>query len=331
MNLPNKNNQQVGPYDESTVREWLQNGQCSPNDPAIREGMTEWQPLKTLLSGVDNQPSGSLSPNSPVDKRAEMEAQLLQRYWEETKALCDQLMEVSSQQEKPIRNEINRKLEIYAKQLGLFQSQFPDDIRSQIYAASYYELQAMMLLGSSSGFRRAPGRSKSLTIALATNALAKSQEKRNAQQALTLLDKSIATFDAPNSRFMKAVIFQGLGQKNEALNELNYVLTNFQDDPLYLEARSLKDEIENPPKKGMCFVATAAYGSPLAPEVVFLSAFRDEVLLKSVLGKAFVKFYYFASPPLASLIAKFGFLRTATRHLFLAPILHLLKFAKFNS
>ena len=93
----------------------------------------------------------------------------------------------------------------------------------------------------------------------------------------------------------------------------------------------MKDEIENPPKKGMCFVATAAYGSPLAPEVILLSNFRDEVLLNSVFGRAFVKFYYFVSPPMASTIAKTEFLRTATRRIFLAPILRLLKAARFDS
>lgn len=266
-----------------------------------------------------------------MSANVEMEVQLLGRYWEETKALCDQLMEADSKQEKPIKNEINRKLEIYGKQISSFQTQFPDDERGKINEACYYQLQALQLMGSSSGFRRAPGRGKSMTVALATNALAKPQEKKNAQQALTLLDKSIATFDMPNVRMMKAEIYTLLQQKESALKELNYILANFQDDPVYLEARSLKDEIENPPKKGMCFVATAAYGSPLAPEVILLSNFRDEVLLNSVFGRAFVKFYYFVSPPLASTIAKTEILRTATRRIFLAPILRLLKAAKFGS
>lgn len=322
-----KNNEQVGPYEESTVRDWLQNGQLSPNDSAIREGMTEWQPLGKLLFG-DNQPSGNL--NFIDDKRAEMEEQLLGRYWEEIKSLCEQLIEVSPQQEKPIRNEINRKLEIYAKQLSNFKYQFPGDIRGNIYESSYYSLQASALLGSSSGFRRVP-RGKSLTIAIAAGALAKSQEKRNAQQALTLLDKSVATFDNPNSRYMKAIILNSLGQKEVALNELNYVLAKFQDDPIYLEARTLKDEIENPPKKGMCFVATAAYGSPHAPEVILLSRFRDEVLLNSKFGILFVSFYYWISPPLASLISKVAFLRVTTRIFLITPILRLLKATKFNS
>lgn len=83
--------------------------------------------------------------------------------------------------------------------------------------------------------------------------------------------------------------------------------------------------------KGMCFVATAAYGSSLAPEVIILSRFRDDFLLQSKLGSLLVALYYHVSPPLASQIARAVFLRAATRTLFLAPILRLLKFAKFNS
>ena len=77
--------------------------------------------------------------------------------------------------------------------------------------------------------------------------------------------------------------------------------------------------------KSGCFVATAAYGSPLAAEVVLLSRYRDEVLLQNKLGALFVSFYYQVSPPLASLIAREEILRAATRSLFLAPLLRLLK------
>jgi hypothetical protein len=65
--------------------------------------------------------------------------------------------------------------------------------------------------------------------------------------------------------------------------------------------------------KGMCFVATAAYGSPLAPDVRALSQFRDQVLLRSKLGTSFVALYYLCSPPLASLIACDERLRAAAR------------------
>jgi len=53
---------------------------------------------------------------------------------------------------------------------------------------------------------------------------------------------------------------------------------------------------------GNCFIATAAYGSYLEPEVRVLRAFRDEYLLTNQAGKAFVAWYYRTSPPFANAI-----------------------------
>jgi hypothetical protein len=60
---------------------------------------------------------------------------------------------------------------------------------------------------------------------------------------------------------------------------------------------------------GGCFIATAAYGSYLDPHVIVLRHFRDNVLLQSELGTAFVQFYYKHSPPIADLIAQHDSLR----------------------
>jgi hypothetical protein len=73
--------------------------------------------------------------------------------------------------------------------------------------------------------------------------------------------------------------------------------------------------------KGGCFIATAVYDSPFAPELVTLRAFRDEVLLRTRTGSSFVAVYYVLSPPLASLISRSGFLKRITRQLILAPLL----------
>lgn len=47
---------------------------------------------------------------------------------------------------------------------------------------------------------------------------------------------------------------------------------------------------------GGCYVATAVYGSYDCPEVWTLRRFRDQVLGKTVLGRAFTRAYYAISP-----------------------------------
>jgi hypothetical protein len=62
-----------------------------------------------------------------------------------------------------------------------------------------------------------------------------------------------------------------------------------------------------------CFIATAAYGSVMAPHVNVLREFRDRFLLTNSMGKAFVAFYYKTSPTLADVIEKHDTLKTTVR------------------
>jgi hypothetical protein len=68
-----------------------------------------------------------------------------------------------------------------------------------------------------------------------------------------------------------------------------------------------------------CFIATAAWGTPLARELDALRAVRDRVLLTNPIGQLAVASYYALSPPLAAAIATDERLRAGTRAL-LAPV-----------
>jgi len=64
---------------------------------------------------------------------------------------------------------------------------------------------------------------------------------------------------------------------------------------------------------GWCFIATAAYGTPMAKEIEILRGFRDEYLLTNPVGKALVEFYYRVSPPIAEFITEHPGLKLIVR------------------
>jgi len=63
----------------------------------------------------------------------------------------------------------------------------------------------------------------------------------------------------------------------------------------------------------VCFIATAAYGTPMAEEVQVLRDLRDSHLLTNPPGRAFVGFYYRISPPIARFITEHDVLKPVVR------------------
>jgi hypothetical protein len=82
--------------------------------------------------------------------------------------------------------------------------------------------------------------------------------------------------------------------------------------------------IQNTPttetKNSNCFIATAAFGSPLAPQVQLLREVRDTYLLPYGPGRVLVDWYYAVSPGVAGVISRSEALRAVVRFA-LMPIL----------
>ena len=66
-------------------------------------------------------------------------------------------------------------------------------------------------------------------------------------------------------------------------------------------------------KKGGCFIATAAYGTPVHPHMEIFRNFRDRYLMNNKLSRAFVELYYKYSPFFAKIIAKNKLLKMAVQ------------------
>jgi hypothetical protein len=99
-----------------------------------------------------------------------------------------------------------------------------------------------------------------------------------------------------------------LGYLEEAKQDLERAADDFPDNEEIKQALKEVRKVgllagAEKPKRRLCFVATAAFGSPSAAEVNTLRRYRDEVLQRSAAGRCFTRAYDLLSPPLAALIA----------------------------
>jgi hypothetical protein len=91
-----------------------------------------------------------------------------------------------------------------------------------------------------------------------------------------------------------------------------------------LQARRIVDEHGAVLGETRCFVATAVVDSPNVPELQILRRFRDQVLLRSVCGRAFVAWYWRVGPRLAVWVQCRPRVRWIIRCYLLDPLCHLL-------
>jgi hypothetical protein len=94
---------------------------------------------------------------------------------------------------------------------------------------------------------------------------------------------------------------------------LKMVGLNWDGSVVALGCNCSPPSLPNPSSRDYCFIATAAYGTPMAGEVQILREFRDKYLLTNPPGRAFVDFYYRVSPPIAEFITEHPVLKPIVR------------------
>lgn len=82
----------------------------------------------------------------------------------------------------------------------------------------------------------------------------------------------------------------------------------------------LTDEIDDNDSNSDCFIATAAFGTEMEPEVETLRQFRDNHLLTNKAGRLFVNTYYKVSPPIADAIRESDKAKSVVRSV-LSPLI----------
>lgn len=97
-----------------------------------------------------------------------------------------------------------------------------------------------------------------------------------------------------------------------------------RSDDRFRNIRSDAGKKRGPRDNDNCFIATAAFRSPMAQELNILRKWRDQELLSTYIGRAFVRIYYSISPPIANIIEKSDSIRSMVRFL-LNPLIAIIK------
>jgi hypothetical protein len=238
-----QNGQQYGPYSLDQLKVLLLSGQISPTVMAQREGESGWIPLHCIPQLRDDR-SLELVIRTATSGDFEVESRIIQQTLLEIDELLATSDDVASRAN--IENRLQWKIRILAKQVYAFKAQFPDTVEARSYEASIYSAQARARATTVGSMRKNEMRSSNLAWGVVSGLIADKQDKNNALQALPLFEQALNIFDNPGDRFAKALVHHVLKQPQEALRELNQIITSFPNDPLYLSARQFKDEIETP-------------------------------------------------------------------------------------
>lgn len=175
--------------------------------------------------------------------------------------------------------------------------------------AESYHLQAQFIFNELSANLQVYGSNSSISGA----------QPANVDLALEYINRSLE-LEPENPFYLNLkglLIWQGKGDKATAKPLIERAA---ELDPRNITIQHNLKSIQDP---NGCFVATAAYGTPLAYEVNELRYWRDTTLSNGIFGRVFVKTYYKLSPPVARLVEKSNVFRKLVRYS-LKPLIKLI-------
>jgi hypothetical protein len=139
------------------------------------------------------------------------------------------------------------------------------------------------------------------------------------QGTITGLQDSVTYYSAVTA-------YDAQGAESPPSNQVNFVIENgvvnvgAASDAVSSAAAAASADGGGGGGGGGCFIATAAFGSYMEPHVKVLRSFRDACLQTTAPGRAFVRWYYATSPPIADVIRGSETLRAGVR-LALIPLI----------
>lgn len=149
----------------------------------------------------------------------------------------------------------------------------------------------------------------------------------------TLSNSYITSLSNGTSYYFRASVVDTAGN-------IGYMTPSGDDDPpgvaapFHMHAAKPDQIVGLLSKNGQCFIATAAYGTPMAKQVQILREFRDKILMQTTNGKKFVYWYYKNGNALANKIRDRDDIRAVVRT-FLYPLIGYswlaLKIGAFNA
>ncbi|WP_143223863.1 tetratricopeptide repeat protein [Acinetobacter sp. ANC 3903] len=202
----------------------------------------------------------------------------------------------------------------YSDEVVAISDSTPDikEINNKSEAESYH-LQAQFIFNELSANLKVFGSNSALSGA----------NPANVNLAIEYIDRSLE-IEPSNPIYLNLkglLVWNGLGDKEKArpLIEKAAELAP-RDITIQHNLKSLQDP-------NGCFIATAAFGTPMAYEVNELRLFRDTWLMQKKSGRLFIKTYYTLSPNVANFVSEKPILKKMIR-VGLKPIINLVE--KFN-